>query len=203
MSIQSSINQTLSLASLLVSQNPEVRAAGEKAAKLRGLEHKKAGLADTRAALTTRGEEIAKKAEDVYTEYHTSKGKITSVEMHGDIGIHKDVEAYEAESADLNAAERETAKELFELSPSEETYADYRATFGDDPTAFKIKRGFAVGGSKSELNLERAERRVARWEAKAAAAEATETRAEEISSSRRIARAISGEPEPKGLKPMS
>lgn len=187
MSIQSNINSAISLAGVLASMNPELQAMGERAAQIRQLTNKQKGLAKTREALTAEGKKIAEKAAGTYSEYHTSKGAITSVELKGDPSVRKDIEAYEAESADLKESERGTAKELFELDPSRERYSAYRDTYGADPTAFDIKMGLAEGRARSERNLAKAERRVDRWKARHAATDAAETRDSEIAASREVA----------------
>lgn len=96
MSIQSTINQGLSLASLLISQNPKLKAMGEQRGALRKLDKEEKVLLGQLNQLTP--------AEKV-----TASGEVTEI----------------GDELEITEKLSDIAKKRFETKPSEDTYAAY------------------------------------------------------------------------------
>lgn len=121
MSIQSTINQGLSVAALLVSQNPEIKAASEKRLKLAELSKREKTQKEAEASVAAKREQVENSEEGTREEveggyiYHP-----TMKEQAADRAVE------EAEIALQDSAET-LAKERFELDPSIENYEAFYA----------------------------------------------------------------------------
>ena len=172
MSIQSSINQTLSLASLLVSQNPEVKAAGEKAAKLRDLSRREKALAE-------HGEGLTESTMSTIRAGMRREG--TEVPEEEAMKITAKLDAL-GEAHDAFRAERTAiAKEKASIDPTRESVEAYVSRRADE---LEIKASERKIGEMIEAG--KAKREAAKVESDAALA----SRKEEVDKSRAFAKMI-------------
>ena len=117
MSIQSTINQGISIASLLVTQNPAVQAKAEKRHELKGLAKKESALKEQykQASGKSRPTELGDPEELTLDTFET----LTDL---------PDVERAQKISSELG----QVAQSRFEISPSEKTYqAALASEFGE------------------------------------------------------------------------
>ncbi len=147
MSIQSNINQSLSVASLLFSQSPYIKEKAETYNKIRGIESnlkKEKGVIKTSlSALKSEMPDINKMSEEELANYETKK----------DITLD-----YASKGIDKAVALR---KELFETKPTEANYEKYVQAAQAVPEARKItgslREGLdsAIARAKEALGAER------------------------------------------------
>lgn len=176
MSIQSTINQGISLASILVSQMPEVKAASEKRAKLAELSKREQTQREAEASVAAKREQVESSEEG--TREEIEGGYIYHPTMKEEAANRT---VSEAEDALRVSAER-LAKERFELDP---TIENYEALYG----IRESKHAY-------DLQVESGARRLQsmREQAELEEAEQLATRQAEIERSRRIASIIEGIP---------
>lgn len=171
MSIQSSINQTLSLASLLVSQNPEVKAAGEKAAKLRDLSRRE-------KAIALHGEGLTESTMSTIRAGMRREGTEVPEEA---MKITAKLDALGEAHAGFRAERTAIAKEKASIDPTRENVEAYVSRRVDE---------LEIAASERKLDEIIESSRVKREAAKAESDAALASRKEEVDKSRAFAKMI-------------
>lgn len=111
--IQSGINQLFTTAGVMAHLSPGLRAAAEKQNKLDDLRQQGAGF-------SAAGKEAAKSAKATIKEAMDEPDEKTQLKLRET--AHRDL----AESMDFVKRKEAIAKEMFEIEPSEESYAKYK-----------------------------------------------------------------------------
>ena len=124
MSIQSGINQSLSVASMLLTQNPALRAQGEKAAKIQDLNRKEKNIKERVSALSTQGEHLG---------YAIKRREGVELPREESDAIMAQMEAIGTAVDELRDEGIELAKERANIDPTDKnvkTYVDRLAEKG-------------------------------------------------------------------------
>ena len=111
--IQSGINQLFTTAGVMARLSPELSAAAEKRAKIDDLRNQAAGF-------SAAGKVAAKSAKETIDEALNTPNSEEQLKLRET--AHRDL----AESMDFVERKENIAKEMFEIDPSEESYAKYK-----------------------------------------------------------------------------
>lgn len=148
MSIQSNINQTLSVASLLFTQNPAVKEFSEKRSQQQA----------TQAEI----ENLQKQKSIAHEEYLKQRPEISEADISREASSKELQEGAEmlGSRAGMQASIATNAKKLFELNPTSESYQEYQSALKAEKNLTKLKNLFLKEASaKDALQAAQAERR--------------------------------------------
>lgn len=147
MSIQSSFNQSLSIAGLLFTQHPEVKAASEQRAQVRS-EEREIG-------------KLQKQKEILHADYISRKPEITEKDADKQASPEhlKEGASMLSERAALQQGIADRAQRIFQLNPTEQSYQEYQKASRAQESLGKLEKLFLKEAAAKEALLSGQEER--------------------------------------------